>query len=360
MHSMEKAYKLLDEVIAEQFEKDGGYVQFSFNYQRFALQIMEFILKIGNVTGISPSEESLNLVKKSVLQMYQLQDEIGDMPNYGSNDGALIFPLASCGYRDFRPTLNTVYALIEGRRLYEPGIYDEEILWFLEKDLQEISIHEVKKESKAFRASGLYSLRTQEGFMMIILHNYKVRPGQMDQMHIDLWHKGINVLCDSGTYSYASNSGKKMSLTDAHNTAKVKNKEQMKKQGPFLVYDWAKAKDIKFDNNRFKGTMVSKNRYSHTREIIKDGNEFIVNDKVDGDYEDYNILFHTPCDIRENKNGLDLYHKGILFAKLITRNKYKIEKSYRSLYYLKKEEINKISIKGNLDKEVTTKIILID
>src|SRR5699024_7472580 len=43
---LDKAYKLLNNEIKNQFLQDGGYVQFSFNYQRFALQIMEFIFII--------------------------------------------------------------------------------------------------------------------------------------------------------------------------------------------------------------------------------------------------------------------------------------------------------------------------
>ena len=31
----------------------------------------------------------------------------------------------------------------------------------------------------------------------------------MDQFHFDLWAYGMNILCDSGTYSYASETGKK-------------------------------------------------------------------------------------------------------------------------------------------------------
>jgi len=92
------------------------------------LQILECIYKISGETGFSITENKR--IKNSVLLLYQLQAENGDVPNYGSNDGALMFPLTSCEYRDFRPVLNTVYTLIEGKRLYEPGYYDEELLWF--------------------------------------------------------------------------------------------------------------------------------------------------------------------------------------------------------------------------------------
>ena len=119
--ALKKSYHLMNNEIDSQFMKDGGYIQYSFNYQRFALQIMEFVLKISNKTGLCLSDHSLDLIKKSALLMYQLQDDTGDVSNYGSNDGALIFPVTACGYRDFRPVLNTIYILTQGERLYELG-----------------------------------------------------------------------------------------------------------------------------------------------------------------------------------------------------------------------------------------------
>ena len=58
--------------------------------------------------------------------MFQCQDETSDMPNYGNNDGALVFPVTSCGYRDFQPVINTVYALTAGSQLYNDGKHQEE------------------------------------------------------------------------------------------------------------------------------------------------------------------------------------------------------------------------------------------
>jgi len=124
--ALKRAYRLMDKEIENQFIKDGGYIQYSFNYQRFALQIMELVFKISNKTGVELSKQSKELIKKSTLLIYQLQDETGDVPNYGSNDGALIFPVTTCAYRDFRPVLNTIYALTQSERLYETGNYDEE------------------------------------------------------------------------------------------------------------------------------------------------------------------------------------------------------------------------------------------
>ena len=343
-NALKRSYQLMDKEIKNQFMNDGGYIQYSFNYQRFALQITEFVLKISEITGIELSDQSKALIGKSVLQMYQLQDKTGDVPNYGSNDGALIFPVTTSNYRDFRPVLNAVHAVLKGKRLYNQKNYDEELLWFSDIDIRNIPYADIQRKSVSYGDSGFYSLRHNDGHLMIVLQDFKTRPAQMDQMHIDLWHKGVNVLCDSGTYSYATDLGKQLALTAAHNTVKIDDREQMKKHGPFLIYDWTSATEVEFNDNHFKGTMKSKNGYSHTRVINKDSVGYSIEDHVVGDAESYKVLFHTPCEIEKNENGLDLFFDNKLIAKIITKDEIQISQCYRSLYYLKNEKISQISI----------------
>ncbi|MDD4781092.1 MAG: heparinase II/III family protein [Tissierellia bacterium] len=348
--SLEQAYRLLDKEIEKQFFKDGGYIQHSFNYQRFALQLMEFILKISKKTTMYMSDRSKSLIKSSVLLMYQMQDDTGDVPNYGSNDGALIFPVTSCGYRDFSPVINTLYALLEGKRIYNTGDYDEELLWFIDKKIEEIPITEIKRISSEFKQSGFYSLRYENSFLMVILQNFKTRPAQMDQLHIDIWHKGKNILCDSGTYSYATDIGKQLALTAAHNTVKVDNNEQMKKHGPFLIYDWTSSRDVIHNSNSFSGTMVSKNGYKHTRDIKITSWGYKINDKVIGNASYCEFYFHTPFEVKIIQGGFELLDKDVVLCKVEVDSKgIVLNKAYRSLYYLKKEEINCASIRCNMN-----------
>jgi hypothetical protein len=347
---LEKAYKLLDKEIEKQFLSDGGYVQYSFNYQRFALQIMECILKISNKTKVHIADSSKELIKKSTMLMYQMQDDTGDVPNYGSNDGALIFPVTSCDYRDFRPVLNTLHVLYEGKRLYDAGDYDEELLWFVEASIDKTYVSKIKKVSSGYRESGFYSLRHEGGFLMTVLQDFRTRPAQMDQLHIDIWHKGKNILCDSGTYSYATELGKLLALTAAHNTLKVDGKEQMKKHGPFLIYDWTKAKGIESSEEYFKGSMISKNGYSHTRIIKQQIDGYLINDRVNGKGNNCTFIFNTPCEVIVTQNGFNLIDDNTILAIIKTSGIINVSEEYRSLYYLTKEQNTKVSItKGFID-----------
>lgn len=347
---LSKAYNLLEKEIENQFMPDGGYVQYSFNYQRFALQIIECVYKISERTGISISNKSKKLIKNSTLLMYQCQNDTGDVPNYGSNDGALIFPVTVCKYRDFTPVINTVHALVTGTRLFDKGHYDEELIWF--GDGSSLPVERIVRKSNAFYESGLYTLRYDSGFLMICLQNFKTRPAHMDGMHIDLWHKGKNIFCDCGTYSYASEIGKALTTTAAHNTVKVQGSEQMESYSNFMVYKWTSHKNVNFTEDIFFGTMISKNGYKHTRKIIKTEQGFVINDEVSGSGDCCSLLFHTPYEVRLISDGFEVFDEGkmLCFVKTEEPMNVVVQKAYRSLYYLKKEEINCVVVKRSMNK----------
>ncbi|HEY5586663.1 MAG TPA: heparinase II/III family protein [Ruminiclostridium sp.] len=344
--SLKQGYRLLEKEIIKQFYLDGGYIQYSFNYQRFSLQIVECILKIEEKTKISISKGAAERIKNSVLQLYQMQDDISeDVPNYGSNDGALIFPVTACDYRNFTPVINTLYFSIIGKRLYGPGEHDEEILWFGNKK-KESSVEKIEKVSTAYEKSGFYTIRSIDAFLMVFCHTFDFRPAHMDGMHIDLWHKGKNIFCDSGTYSYASDLGKGLVKTDAHNTVKMHDIEQMKSHSNFLIYKWTSCRDIKHTENSFSGTMVSKNGYEHTRNIERTDIGYRITDEVSGDGEYCEFYFHTPCGVRIVPRGFQLLDKDIVIGTIeVDIGDLINKKAYRSLYYLKKEEINCVSVR---------------
>ena len=228
-------------MINEQFTADGGYRQFSFNYQRLALQDVEVVLSIERKTGKKLSDRTKKKIKNSAWLMYQCQDKSGDMPNYGSNDGALVFPVTSCGYRDFRPVVNTAYALVTGKQIFNSGKHQEELIWFSGgKGLQEYEGVELERCSSRFANAGIFTIRDQRSWAMVVNNNYSSRPGHMDQQHFDLWIDRVNVFCDAGTYSYASNEGQRLAINESHNTAVIEGCSQMNARGPFMIYDWTK------------------------------------------------------------------------------------------------------------------------
>lgn len=337
---LQKAYKLMDQEIDKQFLEDGGFTQYSFNYHRFTLQILECLFKVSETTGLNIEE--VEKVKNSVLLLYQVQEVNGDVPNYGSNDGALIFPLSVCDYRDFRPVLNTMYALLEGKRLYDRGDYDEELLWF--GNTNEGLRDYIPRISHSFSDIGYYTLRNNHGFLFVPLQDYKSRPAHMDQLHIDLWYKGINLFCDTGTFSYASTLGEELASTVGHNTVKVHDVEQMNKTGTFLVTNWTNKRKACWTSDSFIGEIESKNGYSHKRSITQIDNGYSIKDTVTTNLEQCELVLNTPCEVTVKDEGFELSKNYTKLAFVSIKNEVNVESAYRSLYYLKKEVINRIRI----------------
>lgn len=357
-YNVKKYFFLLEKEIDRQFFKDGGYIQYSFNYQRMVLQLIEFIIQIQGKIKLKLSNKIYKKIENSILLMAKVMSENGNLPNYGSNDGSLIFPVTSCEYNDFRPTLNSLYYLLKGKKLFQSNKLVEEIYWFSnneEKGIKKKKLENLEDKSNEFFEAGIYILKNNESLMMILLQEFKTRPSQMDQLHIDLWYKNINVLCDSGTYSYALDLGKKLSLTEAHNTIKISKREQMNKIGEFLIYDWTEVKEKFITKDSFIGSYKSKNGYIHKRVIQIKENEYRIIDTIEViknmKDEKVDVIFHTPCEIKILMNEIELYFKGNKICSIFTSDEKYLEKGIRSLYYLHKEEINIIRLRQNLKKK---------
>lgn len=333
-----RAYGLLEKEIKNQFQADGGYVQYSFNYQRFALQIIECLLSIEPGTHHALSDEARRRIAASAHLLYNMQDESGQVPCYGHNDGSLIFPLTACAYTDYRPVVQAISQLCGGSRIYPSDDYDEETLWF---GGELCPVVERSRVSSEYPAAGLYTLRHRQSCAIIILQDYHSRPAHFDQLHLDLWHRGVNIFCDGGTYSYASEEGAELASTMGHNTAKPFGLEQMNRLGVFLVYNRSQAEDVVHTPVSFTGTMVSRNGYRHTRSVVKTENGYDVEDMVYTQASTCNFLFHTPCDVQFINNVVQLSYKGAHYVDIRCQSQtVSVKSAIRSLYYLKKENIN--------------------
>lgn len=349
---LDKAYRILDKVVCEQFVDDGGYTQHSFNYQRLALQILECVISISAKTEHSICSESKKRILKSAELLYQCQTESGDVPNYGPNDGALVFPLSCCDYRDFRPVVSTVFRLLTNHRIYEPGLYDEEFLWFSKPCVQ--TTDNLVKNSSAFTKAGLFTLRNSRTFAMMIANDFHSRPAHMDQLHLDLWIDGVNVFCDTGTFSYADTLGRDLANTSGHNTAVFPNVDQMNKHGAFMVYNWTERKTFASNEHMLSAEIVSKNGYRHYRELAETSNGFSLTDRIESSkQENVELFFHTPCEVLVENEIVYLIKNGYKVCSIQSSIIPKVESGYRSLYYLQKEKCNTLIYTGNRCGETT-------
>jgi hypothetical protein len=232
--------ELLHEAVLDQIAPHGVSQQHSFNYQRMILHLLLWALRLADVYATPLHPEIRQRTEAAYDFMRSWVDPVGGCaPNYGSDDGSLIFPLAQAEYRDFRPLLQLGAAVLH-RGAMPSGTWDEAAIWFgvtpeparQAKDLPPPSVE-----------TGYFRLGDKHSWAMIRAGRYTRRPFQADQLHVDLWCGGLNIARDPGTYLYngASPWNNAFARTCVHNTVTVDGHDQMRRASRFLWLDWAQA-----------------------------------------------------------------------------------------------------------------------
>ena len=228
-----------EEEIDYQIEDDGTFIQDSMNYHRVVIQLLSIAISIAERNGEIFSETVYQKALKSVNFLYQCQDTAsGRLPNYGSNDGALFFPLSSADYRDYRPQLDALHKLLTGGYLYDTPY--EETLWLTSNvEMRHRPIEKVVRQSGIVRfdKSGYYLIRDLESLTFVRCGNFKGQ-GTTDQLHIDIWKEGRNIFIDGGSYLYNTDKATKryFSGTESHNTVMLNDNDQMLKGPRFMWF----------------------------------------------------------------------------------------------------------------------------
>lgn len=281
--------KWFEQEIAYQIYPDGTYLQFSMNYHRVVIQLLTWAIKIAELNNDSFQDIVYEQAYKSVNFLYQCQeDSNGKLPNYGSNDGALFFKLSGNDYQDYRPQLDALHILLTGKSLYKHS--QEDILWYGRGTSFRYTPIEKKYGIITFKNGGYYLIREKESFTFIRCGKYKDRPAHADNLHIDIWCKGENILPDGGTYRYNAEKEaiKYFMGTESHNTIMLGDYDQMLKGVRFIWYDWTQAQDIMVDETDvsyvFLGTIHCfthlDKKIMHTRKVTK------WKEKLEWDIED--------------------------------------------------------------------------
>lgn len=239
-----KGRKWLEQEVAYQVYDDGTFLQFSMNYHRVLIQLFSFGISITEKHNKPLSSVFYDRAYKSLNFLYQcLQEENGCLPNYGANDGALFFPLSNAKYRDYRPQLNTLHRILTNQKLYDDVLINEDYHWLQNKSNSNLAPITKHFGTLSFNNGGYYICRKYDSFTFIRCGNHKDRPSHADNLHIDVWVKGQNILRDSGTYKY--NTKKEFSDyftgTKAHNSVSVSGQSQMLKGSRFIWYYWSQC-----------------------------------------------------------------------------------------------------------------------
>ncbi len=232
-----------EQEIAYQIYEDGTFLQFSMNYHRVVVQLLTWAITIADQNKERFSDVVYKRAKRTFHYLRTcLIDENGMLPNYGANDGALFFRLSSTDYRDYRPQLQALAAAL-GTEL-QFNNFNEDSHWYgtfenARKTWQPANgVH-------IFPDGGYYIMREPQTLTFIKCGSYKDRPQHADNLHIDIWYKGENILQDAGSYKYNTDDAtiRYFSGTASHNTVMLGDKDQMLKGGRFIWYYWSQRKN---------------------------------------------------------------------------------------------------------------------
>jgi len=239
----ENGRRWFEREIRYQIYEDGTFLQFSMNYHRVVVQLLSLGISVYEKNGLKFSDFVYEKAYGSLNFLYQcMQDENGRLPNYGANDGALFFPLSDGDYRDYRPQLNTLHRTLTGGKLFDADEINEDYQW-VQGTVADRAFDRVEKKQgvQSFEKGGYYLCRNNDFLTFIRCGIHKDRPSQADNLHVDIWHKGENILRDSGTYKYNTDPEKlKYFMGSAsHNVVMVDGHSQMLKGGRFIWYYWS-------------------------------------------------------------------------------------------------------------------------
>jgi hypothetical protein len=295
--------------VQAQIAPDGAYSQHSANYQRLMLQIATWMAHLARWNGQTFPPQSCQRLAAATAWLLALVDPVGGrLPNLGPNDGAYIFPLTVYPFADYRPALQAAAAVFLGQRPFPPGGLDEIGLWLQggSAGLLQDTIHRESQPSSGGHQSIRLHLRPSashlltphvlrspdgESWAYLRAAQFGSRPGHADQLHLDLWWRGLNIAQDAGTYLYNAAPPWNNALVHSavHNTLTVDGLDQMTPAGRFLFLHWAQAQVIVGDpapDGTWRSLAVQHNGYRrlgllHRRKVTAQANgEWTVEDTL--------------------------------------------------------------------------------
>jgi hypothetical protein len=269
----------------EQIDEYGTYIQHSVNYHRLMLQLALFTDHLRRVSGWRdwPSATAERLFAATRWLWALTDPETGRTPHLGADDGAYIFPLTSLPHDDYRPVTDAAAKAFLHEDIYNQSDLAEMADWFNLK--AEVNPHPVQPQ-----ASDMLRIDRVKGRAFIHATQFTDRPSHADQLHVDLWWRGVNIACDPSTYQYNAPPPWDNALisTQVHNTLTLDGKDQMLRAGRFLWLDWAQAEVLAYevdDKGKLSWVTADHDGYKalgvlHQRTLSKTDKGWKVTDRI--------------------------------------------------------------------------------
>ncbi len=241
----ENGRKWFIQEILYQIYPDGTYLQFSMNYHRVVVQLLTWAFRLAKLNGEEFPDAVTDRARKSLGFLRScMNDSDGWLPNYGANDGALFFPLNNQQYRDYRPQLQALATLLD----IDPGFPEtyEDVYWYGQMPGEDRQLAAEGQDGLfIYPDGGYYICREEDTLTFMRCGNHRDRPSQADNLHLDIWYKGENILIDAGSYKYNTNEQtlRYFMGTASHNTVMLEDFDQMEKGPRFIWYNWTQCRN---------------------------------------------------------------------------------------------------------------------
>ncbi len=232
--------------LQSQLAPDGAYIQQSVNYHRLMLHLALWVNTLAVRSGDhwpAASQEKLRAAAEWLRQ--RVDPTGGNAANFGNNDGANLFPIGN--FSDFRPTVQAAGVAFAGWAVLAPGPWDElsERLGLRIATKAEMREHgeQYPSAGKVHHDSSGAIIRVDQTWVGMRAGHLSHRPGQADQLHVDIWWHGQPVTLDAGTFRYTASPPWDNGLASSfvHNSVTIDEREPMTRAGRFLWLDWDQA-----------------------------------------------------------------------------------------------------------------------
>jgi hypothetical protein len=347
---MKQGQRLLTWCVQNLVLKDGTFAQYSTNYHRLALDLISICLLLAKLWGVEVPAKWLIAHQRMQNWLQYFVDPIsGHGVNLGSNDGAMLLNFDVVDYQDYTYTLKMA-AYIQS--IYHGDNNIDNLFASFSSVNSAPNYLPQLNQYQHFTAGGLIYMSHQASWATLRYPAFKFRPHQCDLLHFDLWYKGMNVLCDSGTYSYHSTdelSGYFKSVA-AHNSVQIDGLPQLRSLSRFLYLDWPKVEGLvchKDSRGSLQWLQCCYQHYSgarHCRKIELIEQDWVITDTLAGVNEQIELYWHTP--ILDGKLHNNCYENDLVSLTIVSNClelSVKLEECWVSRYYQTKEKASCIT-----------------
>jgi hypothetical protein len=212
----------LTEVLEDQWYPDGSYGQQSANYQRLAVQALQWLLTVRDDLPADLITHIRDVLARSAAFLARTSDPVsGTLSNMGANDGAHLLPLSGCEHHDVRPLLASL-----GMTTGAPAAAEQALWVTTPVDVPDLS--DVPSAWPSLTVGGVH----------VLMHAgaSRHRAGHADQLAVEVYVEGQPVLIDPGSYRYSGTAPWRNPFTgpDAH-SAIIGTHEGRERFGRFLA-----------------------------------------------------------------------------------------------------------------------------